>query len=152
MQVIRDRQEPQHLTKGRFFMLFIGHFSFDEISPEGDPKHGYFSSIVDAETPDAAVAKFEKHIKRMKTQVREMSAVVNDYIEEILRVPDIPETPIITRLQSSDGAFPPSISHALPGVHNEKIDAFGLAAEVEKHEKTNDGGFVESQPFITFAG
>ncbi len=133
-------------------MLFIGHFSFDEISPEGDPKHGYFSSIVDAKTPDAAVAKFEEHIKQTKTQIREMSAVVNVYIEEILRVPDIPETPIITRLQSSDGAFPQSISHALPGVHDEDIDAFGLTADVENHESTDDGGFVESQPFITFAG
>jgi hypothetical protein len=131
-------------------MLFIGHFSFDEISPDGSPKHGYFSSIVDAKTPDAAVDKFQDHIKKMKTQIREMAAVVNVYIEEILRVPNIPDTPVITRLQSADGAFPPSISHALPGVDNEDIDAFGLAADVEKHEASSDGGFVESQPFITF--
>ena len=131
-------------------MLFIGHFSFDEINREGDPKHGYFSSIVDASTPDDAVAKFEAHIKQMRDQIREMSAVVNVYIEEIIRIPDIPETPIITRLQSSDGAFPPSVSHALPGVLNRNVDAYGYAPDVENHELPNDGDFIESRPFLTF--
>ena len=132
-------------------MLFIGHFSFDEISPDGDPKHGYFSSIVDAATPDAAVAEFEAHIKEMKTQRREMFAVVNVYIEEILRIPTIPDKPIITRIQSSDGAFPKSVSHSLPGADGQGIDVFGLATDVDQHEAHRDGGYVESQPFITFA-
>jgi len=132
-------------------MLFIGHFSFDEISPDGEPKHGYFSSIVDAQTPDEAVAKFETHIKQMKTHTREMFAMVNVYIEEILRIPDVPDTPVITRLQSSDGEFPPSISHSLPGVYGETIDTFGFAPDVEKHEAPNDGSFIEAQPFISFA-
>jgi len=35
-------------------MLFIGHFSFDEIDADSQPKHGYFSSIVDAKSPDVA--------------------------------------------------------------------------------------------------
>jgi hypothetical protein len=132
-------------------MLFIGHFSFDEIRPDGNPGHGYFSSIVDARTPDEAVAKFEAHIKQMKTNTREMFAMVNVYIEEILRVPDVPDTPIITRLQSSDGEFPPSTSHSLPGVFGETIDAFGFAPDVENHEALNDGSFIEAQPFISFA-
>ena len=95
-------------------MLFIGHFSFDEIDADGKPKHGYFSSIVDADGPDTAVAKFETHIKKMKGSLREMVNVVNVYIEEILRIANIPESPMITRLQSSEGEFPPSVSHSLP--------------------------------------
>ena len=131
-------------------MLFIGHFSFDEIGAGGQPKHGYFSSIVDAETPDDAVAKFEAHIKEMKENDRRMVSVVNVYIEEILRIANIPEKPIITRLQSSDGEFPASISHSLPGVFNEDVEAFGFAPDVENHEMLNDGGFIEAKPFINF--
>ena len=72
-------------------MLFIGHFSFDAIGAEGSAKHGYFSSIVDADSPDAAVSKFERHIKKMKGRTREMVSVVKVYIEEILRIASIPE-------------------------------------------------------------
>jgi hypothetical protein len=131
-------------------MLFIGHFSFDEIGADGQPKHGYFSSIVDAETPDDAVDKFEAHIKEMKEIDRQMVGVVNVYIEEILRIANIPKTPIITRLQSSEGEFPASTSHCLPGVFGEDVEAFGFAPDVEDHEMLNDGGFIEAKPFITF--
>lgn len=131
-------------------MLFIGHFTFDEIDVDDTPRHGYFSSIVDADSPDAAVAKFEAHIRQMKADSRQMINVVNVYIEEILRIADVPATPVITRLQSSDGEFPRSISHCLPGAREPSITAFGFAPDVENHEAPNNGGFIESQPFLTF--
>jgi hypothetical protein len=132
-------------------MLFIGHFSFDEIDAEGAARHGYFSSIVDAEGPEAAVAKFEDHIRKMRGSLGEMANVVNVYIEEILRIAKVPETPLIMRIQSSQGEFPPSVSHALPGVESEDVDVFGFTPDVENQEAPG-GGFVESEPFITFAG
>lgn len=132
-------------------MLFIGHFTFDEIGIDDQPKHGYFSSIVDAENPDAAVEKFAAHIKRMKTEIPQMSDVVNVYIEEILRIGEIPTTPVMTRLQSSEGEFPRSVSHCLPGAFDQEIEAFGFVPDVENHEMPNDGGFIESKPFLTFA-
>jgi len=131
-------------------MLFIGHFSFDEIDADSQSKHGYFSSIVDAQSPDDAVAKFEAHIKRMKATAEQMVNVVNVYIEEILKVAKIPDTPIITRLQSSKGEFPASTSHCLPGAFGQDVEAFGFAPDVEDHEMLNDGGFIEAKPFITF--
>jgi hypothetical protein len=131
-------------------MLFIGHFSFDEIDADSQPKHGYFSSIVDAKSPDDAVAKFEAHIKQMKKTAKQMVSVVHVYIEEILRIANIPETPIITRLQSSDGEFPASVSHSLPGVFGKEVEAFGFAPDVADQEMLNDGGFIEAKPFITF--
>lgn len=131
-------------------MLFIGHFSFDEIDADSQSKHGYFSSIVDAQSPDDAVAKFEAHIKQMKSTAKQMVSVVNVYIEEILRIAKIPNTPIITRLQSSEGEFPASTSHCLPGVFGGDVEAFGFAPDVEDHEMLNDGSFIEAKPFITF--
>jgi hypothetical protein len=131
-------------------VLFIGHFSFDEINADGQSKHGYFSSIVDAKSPDDAVAKFEAHIRQMKNTATQMVSVVNVYIEEILKIANIPKTPIITRLQSSEGEFPASTSHSLPGVFGKDAEAFGFAPDVEDHEMLNDGGFIEAKPFITF--
>ena len=40
-------------------MLYLGHFSFDEIDAGGKPKQGYLSCIVDADSADDATAKFE---------------------------------------------------------------------------------------------
>ena len=131
-------------------MLFIGHFSFDEIDADGNQRHGYFSAIVDSRTPEEAVAKFEAHIKQIKGRVREMVNVVNIYIEEILRFARLPQHPIITRLQFSEGAFPASVSHSLPGVVNKEAETFGYAPDVDKHEMRDDDGFIESVPFITF--
>jgi hypothetical protein len=131
-------------------MLFIGHFSVDEIDADGNLRHGYLSCIVDATSPDEAVAKFGTHIKALKGRVREMINVVNVYIEEILRIKQIPQTPVVTRLQFSAGEFPASISHSLPGVVDKDVDAFGFTPDVEKQEMLNDGRFIESEPFITF--
>jgi len=131
-------------------MLFIGHFSFDEIDADSQPKHGYFSSIVDAKSPDEAMTKFEAHIKQMKKTAKQLVSVVHVYIEEILKIAKIPETPIITRLQSSEGEFPASTSHSLPGVFGKEVEAFGFVPDVADHEMLNDGSFIEAKPFITF--
>lgn len=131
-------------------MLFIGHFSFDEVDDAQGQRHGYFSSLVDADSPDDAVAKFESYIRQMKTDRREMIGVVNIYIEEILKIETIPSTPIVTRLQSSAGAFPASISHSLPDAENQCVDVFGYAPDVDKQERPGEGRYVEAEPFITF--
>jgi len=131
-------------------MLFIGHFSFDEIDNDDRQRHGYLTCLVDAENPDDAVSQFEGHIKKMKTSAKEMVNIVNVYIEEILRFEQVPTRPIITRMQFSAGAFPASVSHSLPGVFGEGVDTFGFAPDVENHEMLNDGGYIESKPFIAF--
>ncbi|MGA6927265.1 MAG: hypothetical protein WBY88_16370 [Desulfosarcina sp.] len=131
-------------------MLYIGHFSFDEIDLDGNPKHGYFSCLVDADSPDDATAKFGSHIKSMQAELEEMAGMVNVYIEEILGVKTIPAAPIITRLQSSDGEFPESISYTLPGVIGEDVTAYGFAPDVEIHDRPTDDSFIQAEPFITF--
>lgn len=132
-------------------MLYIGHFSFDEITADGGQKHGYFSSVVDAESPSDAVAIFEAHIKDMKSSQSEMAGVVNVYIEEILKIEKIPDTPLMTRFQSSEGEFPPSTSYVLPGVEGRQVEAFGYSPDVDKHAASENGEFVESRPFMTFS-
>jgi hypothetical protein len=131
-------------------MFFIGHFSFDQIGANKNPKHGYLSSIVAAENPSEAISDFKKHIYALKESQPEFNDVVHVYIEDIVRVAQVPKTPITIRLQSCEGGFPASVSHTLPGYTGERIDAFGLRTEVEAQEAVDDDRFIESEPFITF--
>jgi glutaredoxin len=133
-------------------MLFIGHFSFDEIGKDGDTRHGYFSSIVDADSTDNAVSEFERHIRKMKARAREMMSVVKVYIEEILKIAKLPDSPVVTLLQSADGEFPLSVSYSLPDYRGKGIEALGFTPDVEKQESANGSAVIESEPFITFEG
>lgn len=131
-------------------MLYIGHFSFDEIDVDGRQGHGYLSSIVDAENPDDAIAKFEIHLRALKMRLPAMVGVVSVYIEEMLQFSQVPETPIATRLQFSEGTFPVSVSHSLPDAVDERVAVFGYSPDVEKQEALVKEKCLESEPFITF--
>lgn len=133
-------------------MLFVGHFSFDEIDVDGSQRHGYLSSIVTAADPDDAVSKYETYLRSLKQRLPAMVGVVNIYIEEILQISELPETPVVTRLQFSEGPFPDSISHSLPNANanDRQVHVFGFAPDVEKQEAQAEEKYLESEPFITF--
>jgi hypothetical protein len=131
-------------------MLHIGHFSFDEIDATNQQRHGYFTCIIDAADPETAVAKFGEHILRMKKKAAAFKNMAAVYIEDIIRVAQVPQEPIITHSQSSEGAFPKSISHSLPGVVKDGIEAFGTPADVDRHEKGSGKNYQVSDPFIRF--
>ncbi len=131
-------------------MLHIGHFSFDEIDAQDNPRHGYFTCIIDADDAEHALAKFGEHILEMKKKeafFRDVSAV---YLEDLVRVAKVPDEPIVTRLQSSAGEFPESISHSLPAVVKDGIEAFGLPSNVDRNEQQPEDDYQISDPFISF--
>jgi hypothetical protein len=131
-------------------MLYIGHFSFDELDYRNNTRHGYLSCVVDAEDADDAAEKFKTHLTKMKQKNVAFSTIVKVYIEDIIAIEDVPSEPIITRLQSSRGEFPKSISYSLPETEADGIEAYGLAANVERHEDDPSTDYVESKPFITY--
>lgn len=55
-----------------------------------------------------------------------------------------------TRIQFSEGAFPASVSHSLPNVIGKEAEVYGFAPDVENQEMLDNGGYVVSEPFITF--
>ena len=131
-------------------MLYIGHFSFDEQDSDLHTRHGYFTCIVDVENPEDAVAKFAGHILEMKKSEPCFADIERVYLEDIVKITAIPAEPITTRLQSSEGLFPRSISYSLPSVIKDGIDAYGMPSNVSKHEKDESGQYLYSNPFITF--
>jgi hypothetical protein len=130
-------------------MLYIGHFSFDELKDE-EIRHGYFTCIIDTESQDNAVAKFSHHILKLHKSEDFFSSLLRIYIEDIIEVQTVPDEPFITLFQSSEGSFPKSISFSLPASIKEGVEAFGLPANVRKHEQKEGDTYMISEPFINF--
>jgi hypothetical protein len=132
-------------------MLYIGHFSFDEIGLEQEIRHGYFSTGVDADSIERAVTEFKELILSMKKMEDTFQRIVAVYLEDIIEFQQLPEKAIVTRIQSSAGEFPESITHSLPGVANPGINTYGLETDVrETEDELNTDEFKESKPFIKF--
>ncbi len=132
-------------------MNYLGHFSFDELGTEGEPRHGYFTCAVAAEGPEEALNQFREHIIKVKEKGEMFAEVLAVYVEDIMEILEFPKTPIITRFQSSEGEFPESVSFSLPDGDPEAITAYAWAGD-----KSGDGaddeeeGYVETDPFIDF--
>jgi hypothetical protein len=131
-------------------MLYIGHFSFDEIDGRSQARHGYFTVMTQAESAEAAAEACKTLIKERKAKDPLFEEVQAVYIEDILEFPDLPQEPVITRLQSSAGEFPESVSHSLPGVAGEDIKAYGFALDVEQIRIKPVHAYTEMTPFIKF--
>ena len=132
-------------------MLYIGHFSFDEIGSAREIRHGYFTSVVDAADVDRAVNEFKEVIYSMRKAGETFQRIITIYIEDIVEFHHVPANAVVTRIQSSAGQFPESITHNLPGVVAPGIKIYGFAPDVqttEAIEKTNE--YKESKIFIRF--
>jgi hypothetical protein len=131
-------------------MLYIGHFSFDEVNITGLARHGYFTMVTTAAKAEKAVEAFKSTIKSCKDKDKTFDAMIAVYIEDIIEIPSLPEEPVITRLQSSAGEFPESISHSLPGVAQDGIKAYGFAIDVLQLKTQPVHAYKEMTPFIRF--
>ena len=132
-------------------MLYIGHFSFDEIGTEREIRHGYFTGVVDADNIGRAVTEFKELIFSLRKLEDMFERIATVYLEDIIEFTHVPGKAIVTRIQSSAGEFPESISHSLPGVANSGINTYGLKADVRATENEPElDEFQESKPFIKF--
>ena len=132
-------------------MLYIGHFSFDEIGLAQEIRHGYFTSVVDADDIKRAVTEFKELILSMKNVENGFQRMTTVYLEDIIEFQHLPAKAIVSRIQSSAGEFPESITHSLPGVANPGIHVYGLEADVRATENELDTDeYKETKPFIKF--
>jgi hypothetical protein len=132
-------------------MLYVGHFSFDEIGLEQEIRHGYFTTVVDADSIERASTEFKELILSMKKMEDTFQRIAVVYLEDIIEFKQLPEKAIVSRIQSSAGEFPESITHSLPGVANPGIHVYGLKADVRANDnELETDKYKESKPFIKF--
>ena len=132
-------------------MLYIGHFSFDEIGSAQEIRHGYFTSVVDTDNIERAASEFKELILSMRKTEDTFRRIVAVYIEDIIEFHHVPANAIVTRIQSSAGEFPESITHNLPGVVAPGIKTYGLEPDVRSTESMqNTDEYKETKVFIKF--
>jgi len=132
-------------------MLYIGHFSFDEVGLAQEIRHGYFTSVVDADNIEQAVTEFKELILSMKKMENTFQRIAAVYLEDIIEFHHVPGKAIVSRVQSSAGEFPKSITHSLPGIANPGIRVYGLEADVRATDNELDTDeYKETKPFIKF--
>ena len=131
-------------------MLYIGHFSFDEGDATAQSRHGYFTLLTQAPGAEAATDAFKTTIEERKQEDPIFESIVAVYIEDIIEIPSLPDSPVMTRLQSAAGEFPESVSHTLPGVDREDIKAYAFAIDVMQIKVKPTHDYKEMTPFIRF--
>ncbi len=114
-------------------MLYSGHFSFDETTTSGTQRHGYFTCLVKAGTPELAVQNFKQRIRIIKEDIKDplFSHIQDVYVEDIIEIADSPEEAVVTWFQSSDGPFPKSRSCSLPVSDTTDIKAYQWVPETD---------------------
>lgn len=132
-------------------MIYIGHFSFDEFGPEKEARHGYFTCMVETDTAEAAALEFKELIFSLKKMDDNFSNIVAVYMEDIIEIKDVPRRAIVTRIQSSIGEFPKSVTRSLANFESPAINVYGWAPDMEEKEsdrKTEE--YEATKPFIEF--
>ena len=132
-------------------MIYIGHFSFDELGAANEVRHGYFSCVVEIENAEAAANEFKELIFSLKKMNDFFSNITTVYMEDIIEMRDVPRRAICTHIQSSAGEFPKSISKSLPYVVAPGINVYGWSPDMEENEAgRNKEEYKASEPFIKF--
>jgi hypothetical protein len=132
-------------------MMYIGHFSFDELGPGKEVRHGYFSCVVDSVSAEAAANEFKELIFSLKKMDDIFKNIVAVYMEDIIEIRTVPRKAIVTRIQSSAGKFPKSVTKSLPHVAAPDINVYGWAPDMEADETDqNTDEYKTSEPFIQF--
>lgn len=131
-------------------MLYIGHFSFDELEKDQKQRHGYFTCVVNSTDVEQAVEEFKSLIEEMKAEDGHFGGIAEVYIEDIFEIQRVPEKAVMIRMQSSDGDFPVSVSRSLPFAENPGITAYGWAPDVRKIRAAEKDEVLEMEPFLSF--
>lgn len=136
-------------------MLYSGHFSFDEITGSGTRRHGYFTCLVKAGTPELAVQNFKQRIQIIKEDIKDplFKHIQAVYVEDIIEIADSPEEAVVTWFQSSDGPFPKSRSCSLPVSDTTDIKAYQWVPESDFSTEQKDTGkdYKDAVPFLVFS-
>jgi hypothetical protein len=132
-------------------MLYIGHFSFDETGLMGEIRHGYLTAVVETDSIERATNEFKELLLSMKKTEKAFERIVYVYLEDIFEFHHVPTKAIVSRIQSSAGEFPKSVTHGLPGVVSPGINIYGLEPDVRNDENAlNPDEYKESKVFVKF--
>ena len=123
-------------------MLYLAHFSFDG-EYKGDPTHGWFTCMVEADGIEASVDEFHLLINKLQRDEDIFQFVTKVYLEDIIQIRQVPEEGFLGHYSSSPGEAPPSIATTCWGDTDGYCESFSpITSDAE--------GAQEIEPFIVF--
>jgi hypothetical protein len=131
-------------------MIYIGNFKFVENEEkEHEPRHGFFTCLVEAENAEKALEVIGTHLLRTK-KLGEMFANTNEiYLDEMIGVSKAPKKGVITNFRIFAGELKPSVSWVLPEGSFTGINMYEwLPGDEEPGEQTEESHAVK--PFVRF--
>ena len=123
-------------------MLYLAHFSFDG-EYRGDPTHGWFTCMVEADGIEASVDEFYHLINKLQRDEDIFQFVTKVYLEDIIQIRQVPEEGFLGHYSSSPGEAPPSIATTCWGDTDSYCESFSpISSDNEESQ--------EIEPFIVF--
>lgn len=123
-------------------MLYIGHFSFNGF--EDNPKHGYFTCLVHANSVEESLDKFRNLLSKLAKDSEIFGDVSSVYLDVVTQLKQDPPVAFLAHMVTRGGELTPSISTSLPEADKRYWEAFAIAPDSEDKEA------VEIEPFVTF--
>ena len=123
-------------------MLYLAHFSFDG-EFRGDPTHGWFTCMVEADGIEASVDEFHRLITKLHRDEDIFQFVTKVYLEDIIQIRQVPAEGFLGHYSSSPGEAPPSIATTCWGDTDGYCESFSpISSDNEEAQ--------EIEPFIVF--
>ena len=123
-------------------MLYLAHFSFDG-EYKGDPTHGWFTCMVEADDIEASVDDFHHLINKLQKDEDIFQFVTKVYLEDIIQIRQVPEEGFLGHYSSSHGEAPPSIATTCWGDTDSYCESFSPISPDNEEPQ-------EIEPFIVF--
>lgn len=134
-------------------MLYLGHFSFDQMVEEDDGRFGYFSCLIEAKSPEHAEKAFKNLIKDMRKKKTLFTEPADIYLDTFIEIGALPPTGVVTCYTSYSKDFAPGcITTYLPGEDKGECKPYFWVPDdrPDLTEKIDAGEGVESVPFVSF--
>ncbi len=132
-------------------MIYIGNFKFVENGEKKqEPRHGFFTCLVEAKNAEKAIEIFGTHFLRTKKTGNKMFANTNEiYLDEMIGVSKAPKKAVITNFRIFSGELKPSVSWVLPESSFAGINMYEwLPGDGEQGIKNDASHAVK--PFVRF--
>ena len=127
-------------------MLYIGNFSFDYEDEDNQPRNGGFVYVIEADSADDAVDKFEKNLN--DTIKKKSDLLYGDiYLDGVLEIKKLSKEGALGFYKNSSGEPPVSIESNLP-LESKGVNCFEWLPDGEEQSEQEeiDGRTVD--PFL----
>ena len=129
-------------------MLYLGCFQFDCLR-QGEPMTGGFEVLAEAETPEAAVRCFRRHLEQVRKKTNTLSGEINIYLGGILEVRRPPRSGILVNWRGQRMPEKHSMVSCLTPVSSRSVASYYWRHDERAPAKDDEE--IDMPPFMGFS-